>query len=74
MIDTYNRECNFSTLKNYCHLSADNDYIEVIRWKNNEGFDVDVYCETGNQRFSLTYGQFELLNVLVNYRGEVKNG
>ena len=63
-------QAKFAEIKNYCHLSSSpNDFIEVTERSNGEGFDVNVSdsCR-GDIMFSLTHGQFQLLNVLVNYK------
>lgn len=57
---TYKREARFSELKNYCHLSKPHEYMEVCEWANGEGFDVAI----GDTHFQLTWGQFNLLQVL----------
>ena len=60
-----NRKSVFEHLKKYCHLSSNDSYIELTEWSNGEGFDV-VVSSHETQRFSLTYGEFQLLNVLFN--------
>jgi hypothetical protein len=41
--------------------------MEVTEWHNGEGFDVSIGDE---KYFSLTHGEFELLNVLVRIKHE----
>lgn len=65
MIGTYTRPAKTTDLKPYCHHSKDDDYMEVTEWVNGEGFDVNV---SDKERISLTYGQWECLQVLVNYK------
>jgi hypothetical protein len=61
----YDRNAKFTQLKQYCLHSNDTDYMEVTEWYNGEGFDV----VTNNKHFSLTNGEWECLQALVNYRG-----
>ena len=59
-------------LKDYCIFSMTperkekGDYIEVVEWSNNEGFDVRIHDVDGERKFRLTYGQFEALKDCVN--------
>jgi hypothetical protein len=65
-METYKREAKFTELKPYCHFAKDDDFMEVTEWHNGEGFDVVIGTD---QRFSLTYGQYDCLIALVNYKG-----
>ena len=67
MITINNRTSKWSELKPYDHFAKDDSYIEVTEWTNGEGFDVaiDSYKST---TFSLTYGEFDALVALVNYK------
>jgi hypothetical protein len=67
MIKKYERVAKFAELNPYCHLCKPDDFMEVCEWRNSEGFDV-VINSKGEQRFSLTWGQWEALQVLVNYK------
>lgn len=69
-IEVSKRKALFAELKDYCHHSKDGDYIEVTEWSNGEGYDIIIDRRHGTDRFSLTYGEWELLQVLMNYRGE----
>ena len=62
------RRAVFSELKGYCHMSSDRDYMEVIEWSNGEGYDVCIDRKNGGEKFSLTYGEVELLMVLLNWK------
>lgn len=64
-IEFHNRASAFSELKNYCHLSGNDDFIEVTEWSNGDGYDVVVSTKRGDQHFSLTYGEIDLLQVLL---------
>jgi hypothetical protein len=63
-IETYDRKAKFSELKPYDPFGDKNSYMEVCEWKNGEGFDVTI----DNRHFSFTWGQWECLQVLVNYK------
>ena len=63
-ISTYDRSCKFTELKPYCLHAKEGDFMEVIRWSNEEGFDVAI----GEKIYSFTDGQFECLVALVNYK------
>lgn len=65
-IETYNRKSRFATLKPYDHFAKEDDFMEVCEWHNGEGFDVTV----NNRIVSYTWGQWECLQVLVNYKSE----
>jgi hypothetical protein len=68
MIKVDQRKSKFIELDPYCHLSKQHDFADVCEWSNGEGFDVTVNSVGGNQRFGLTYGQWEALQVLVAYK------
>lgn len=63
-IDTYKRKTVFTRLKPYCYFAGEDDFIEVCEWKNGEGFDVEVSGKL-QERFQLTYGEFQALKKLV---------
>jgi hypothetical protein len=64
-IETYNRKARFAELKPYDNFAGDDDFMEVCEWHNGEGFDVTI----DNRQFQLTWGQWECLQVLVNFKG-----
>jgi hypothetical protein len=64
-MERYNRKSIFSTVSDYCHLSGDHDYIEVIEWHNAEGFGVNVSNKNNNYKFEMSWGQFKLLKKMV---------
>jgi len=70
MIQTSKRRAVFAELKGYCHMCGDNDYVEVTEWSNGEGWDININRKNSDERFSLTYGEWELLQVLINWKGE----
>ena len=66
-IETYERKTKFAELGAWCHMSKPHDFIEVTEWHNGEGVDVCI-DSNGEQRFSLTWGQYEALQALVTYK------
>ena len=69
-IEVSKRRAVFAELKGYCHLSSDNDYMEVTEWSNGEVYDICIDRKNGGEKFSLTYCEVELLTVLLNWKGE----
>ena len=65
-----NRRSVMSSLSDYCCFSKAEDFMEVTQWSNGEGYDIEIQSNVGNQKFSLTYGEYELLQVLINYKGD----
>ena len=65
-----NRRAVFGELKDYCMHSGDHDYMEVTEWSNGEGYDVVISHKGGVESFGITHGGWELLQVLMNYKGE----
>lgn len=69
-IEVSERRSLFSELGAYCMHSGEHDYMEVTEWSNGEGFDINIDRRRGSEKFSLSYGEWELLQVLMNYKGE----
>ena len=65
-METYQRPARFTELRPYDHFAKEGDFMEVCEWHNGEGFDVTI---SNSQHFSLTQGQWECLQALVNYKG-----
>ena len=65
-IQRYKLDAAFASLREFDHLAKPDDFIEVSLWHNGEGFDVTV----NNRIVSYTWGQWECLQVLVNYKSE----
>jgi hypothetical protein len=61
-MEFYNRKAVCAPLKEYCHLAKEHNFIEVTEWHNGEGFDVTI---ADDKYYSFTYGEFDLLSVLV---------
>lgn len=70
MIKTTDRKCKYTELRPYCYLAADGDLIEVTEWINGEGYDITIISKHGDRHLSLTDGELQALNVLINYQGE----
>lgn len=68
MIDVTSRLSKTLELKPYCHLAKAHDFMEVTDWSNGEGFDVYVSSVKGEHKISLTHGEWQALQVLVNYK------
>lgn len=57
----------------FCHLAGKDNCIIVTDWYNGEGVDVSIERSgDATVSFSLTYGELQALNFLVNYPS-VKN-
>lgn len=69
-IEVNQRRAVFAELGDYCMHSGDHDYMEVTEWANGEGYDIHIDRKRGSEKFSLTYGEWELLQVLINWKGE----
>ena len=69
-VEVNNRRSVFAELKDYCMHSGDHDYMEVTEWANGEGYDIVIDRKRGIERFSLSHGEWELLQILMNWRGE----
>lgn len=69
VIDIYNRPAKFAVLKPYDHHAGEDDYVELTEWSNGEGFDIFMCSKNQNERFSLTWGQWDALQAIVAYKG-----
>ena len=67
-MEQYQRSARFTELRPYDVFAKADDFMEVCEWHNGEGFDVTIGANT-TQHFSLTHGQWDCLQALVNYRG-----
>jgi len=63
-IKNYSRKAVFTELKPFCVFADEHDFIEICEWKNGDGFDVEVSGKL-QQRFQMTYGEFEALKKLI---------
>jgi len=64
------RKAVHTSLKGYCFLSDENDFIEATEWTNGDGWDISLTSKQGSQHISLTHGELRALIVLTNYEGE----
>lgn len=64
-IEVYNRKARFAELRPYDQFADASSFMEVCEWYNGEGFDVTI----DNRHLSFTWGQWECLQVLVNFKG-----
>jgi predicted mannosyl-3-phosphoglycerate phosphatase (HAD superfamily) len=62
--------CHSISLKDYCILANEHNFIEVINWRNGEGKDITINNCGEERTFKLTHGEFQALSVLFNYEGE----
>lgn len=56
------RESVYDDLSKYDYLSKDYDFIEITRWTSGEGWDINI----NDKLFSITEGQLDAINYLVN--------
>jgi len=64
MAKIYPRTAISTELTKYDHLSKENDFLEVTKWHNGEGFDVTIDSEVP-ANFQMTYGTFRALKKMV---------
>lgn len=64
-MDKYTRKAVFSELQKYDPIANDNDFIEVIEWKNGDGFDVQIAGKFSTRFFELTWGEYTAIKKLV---------
>jgi hypothetical protein len=64
-IENYIRNSRATALKPFDSFARDEDFMEVTDWYNGEGVDVFIQSVTGEQRFSLTWGEWEALKALL---------
>ena len=51
-------------LGKYCYLAGSSDHIEVIEWRNSEGFDVTIATNSRDESFKLTHGELKAIQAL----------
>ena len=62
------RTTKFMNLHHYCLFAGRDDFIEVTEWVNGEGVDVDLHSKhSGDTKFSLTYGEWDCLQMIMEY-------
>lgn len=62
MAEFNQRKSVSDNLYKYDILSKEDSYIEVTEWTNGEGWDITI----DNKLISLTYGELEAINHLIN--------
>lgn len=51
----------------YDYLSEkDSDFIEITEWTNGEGVDINIGSNNETKFISITYGELDAINYLVN--------
>ena len=60
-ITRYKLDAAFAPLSKFDHLAKPDDFIEVSLWHNGEGFDVHLSTSAGEQRMSLSWGEYQAL-------------
>lgn len=55
------RKTVYDNMKKYDTFAKEDSFIEVTKWTNGEGFDINL----DEQKFNLTYSQLEALNYLI---------
>lgn len=62
------RKSIYDSLKKYDILSnKDSDFIEITEWNNEEGIDITIGRNNYTKAFSLTYGELDAINHLIEY-------
>lgn len=67
-IQFHKRPSAFAELKHYCPTAGEYDFMEVTEWSNGDGYDVVISTKRGEQYVSLTYGEIDLLQVLLKIK------
>jgi hypothetical protein len=65
LFSVVDRKAIFAELNEFCVFSGPDDYMEVTKWGNREGFDVTISSKANERIFQFTYGEFSLLKKLV---------
>jgi hypothetical protein len=68
MIKVDQRTSKFTELKPYCHHAKPHDFVEYCEWANGEGFDITLSNTRGQERISLTYGEWDAIQAVVAYK------
>ena len=62
-IEKYERKSVFVPLIDAWH--TENDFIEVTNWKNGEGWDIEIYTDSGARHLSLHFTEFAVIKELI---------
>jgi hypothetical protein len=57
----YQRNARFNCLAKNDHFAIPDDFIEVTKWYNGEGFNVHLSTSAGEQRMSFSWGEYQAL-------------
>lgn len=70
-----NRKSITDRLNTYDYLAEkDSDFIEITEWTNGEGVDINIGSNNETKFISITYGELEAINYLVNTLKYKKDG
>lgn len=61
------RPTAFSSLKEFCHMAGEQDFIEVTQWSNLEGYDITISDKMGSKIFSVTDGELKAIKKLIKF-------
>lgn len=62
--EVYNRKTVMAELKKFNYSGKDSDYIEVVEWKNREGYSVCIETEGRKESFDISHSELDALNYL----------
>jgi hypothetical protein len=62
-MDNYKRDAVFEYLGKFCLFAKKDDFIEVTKWKNDEGIDITLSTQKNNV-ISLTFGELKAIKKL----------
>lgn len=56
------RKAAFVELIDFCVFANKDDYMEVTKWTNGQGYDIDI---NGKKHISMTIGEFDALKTII---------
>lgn len=66
-MEHYTRKSIFDNLNTYDYLCNDpNAFIEITQWANGDGYDINISSNHKQLYISLTDGEIEAINHLIN--------
>ena len=66
-IEKYERKSVFVPLIDAWH--KEHDFIEVTEWKSGEGWDIEIYTDSGVRHLSLHFTEFAVIKELIELLG-----
>ena len=66
-IEQYERKSVFVPLIDAWH--KEHDFIEVTEWKSGEGWDIEIYTDSGVRHLSLHFTEFAVIKELIELLG-----